>query len=224
MRSMNDGTDQVTRTGRFGRLGGAYRAGVAQLARADFLPPLLLRLYLAPVFWMAGWNKLTHFDATAEWFGNADWGLGLPFPQLMAALATGSELAGALLLLLGLGTRLIVLPLMVTMLVAIFAVHWDNGWLAIAEGQGLFATERTQAAVERLAQAEAILREHGDYAHLTEHGSLTMLNNGIEFAATYLLMLLSLLFTGAGRALSVDAWLSRDGRRSRPASATLHPA
>lgn len=176
---------------------------------ADFLAPLLLRLYLAPVFWMAGWNKLTGFDGTVQWFGNPDWGLGLPFPTMMAALATAAELGGAVLLLLGLAVRWAAMPLMATMLVAILAVHWDNGWLAIAEGSGLFATERTTLAVERLAEARALLRQHGDYAHLTEHGSLVMLNNGIEFGATYFVMLLSLFFTGAGRYVSLDHWIRR---------------
>lgn len=46
----------------------------------DFLAPLALRLYLVPVFWMAGTNKLAHFQDTVEWFGNPEWGLGLPFP------------------------------------------------------------------------------------------------------------------------------------------------
>jgi len=62
-------------------------------------------------------------------------------------------------------------------------------------------------AVERLQRAREILREHGDYGYLTEHGSLVMLNNGIEFAATYFIMLLSLFFTGAGRYVSIDYWL-----------------
>lgn len=184
------------------------------LGRIDFLAPLLIRLYLAPIFWMAGWSKLANFENTASWFGE---GLGLPFPALMAALATATELGGALSLLVGLGVRLVTIPLMVTMLVAAFAVHWDNGWLAIAEGQGLFATERTMMATERLAAAREILRQHGDYAWLTEHGSITILNNGIEFPATYLLMLLSLLFTGAGRWVSVDHWIARGvARRGSP--------
>lgn len=173
----------------------------------DFVAPLLLRLYLAPVFWMAGWNKLASFDSTVQWFGNPDWGLGLPFPVLMATLATAAELGGAVLLLLGLAVRWVSLPLMVTMLVAILAVHWPNGWLAISESSGLFATERTMMAAERLAHAKALLREHGDYGWLTEHGSLVVLNNGIEFGATYLVMLLSLFFVGAGRYVSLDYWI-----------------
>lgn len=176
---------------------------------ADFLAPLLIRLYLVPVFWMAGTRKFMNFGDTVEWFGNPDWGLGLPFPALLAFLAASTELAGAVLLALGLAVRWIAIPLIVTMVVAIFTVHWEHGWLAIAEGAGPFATGRTMEAVMRLQEARALLREHGDYEHLTEHGSLVILNNGIEFAATYLVMLLSLFFTGAGRWLSLDHWLRR---------------
>jgi putative oxidoreductase len=205
----------------FEGLRAVHGRALSALSQADFLPMLLLRVYLAPIFWMAGWNKLTHFTDTVEWFGDAQWGLGLPFPTLLAGLATATELVGAVLLLLGLGVRLIAVPLMVTMLVAMLSVHWDNGWLAIAEAEGLFATERTMAATEQLAVAKAILREHGDYDALTAHGSLVMLNNGIEFGATYFVMLLSLLFTGAGRWFSLDHWILRGVlHRARPGAAS----
>ena len=39
----------------------------------DGLPPLALRLYLAPVLWMAGTQKLAAMDSTVEWFGNSEW-------------------------------------------------------------------------------------------------------------------------------------------------------
>lgn len=176
----------------------------------DFLAPLALRLYLAPVFWMAGTSKLTNMDATIQWFGNPDWGLGLPFPALMAWMAALTEAGGAILLLLGLAVRWVSIPLMITMLVAAITVHWQNGWLAIAEGtQSLFSSERTTAAVERLERAKEILQTHGNYDWLTEHGNLVMLNNGIEFAATYFILLLVLFFYGAGRYLSIDYWISR---------------
>ena len=178
------------------------------LAFADFLAPLALRLYLVPVFWMAGSNKLQSMESTIAWFGNPDWGLGLPLPALLAWLATLTEAIGAVLLLIGLGVRWISLPLMITMLVAAFAVHWQNGWLAIAEKTGVFATERTVEATERLDRAKAILQEHGNYGWLTEHGNFVVLNNGIEFAATYFVMLLALLYLGSGKA-GVDYWLNR---------------
>lgn len=186
----------------------------------DGLPPLLLRLYLFPVFWDAGTHKLNWATgeglgrlgvnpSVIEWFGNQDWGLGLPFPALLAALAAYTEFFGAMLLLLGLGVRWISLPLMITMLVAMLTVHWQNGWLAIASGDGFWASERTVAAQEKLARARDLLQEHGNYDWLTETGNFVVLNNGIEFAATYFLMLLVLLFSGGGRYVSVDYWLYR---------------
>ena len=177
--------------------------------RLDFIGPLLLRLYLVPVFWMAGTHKLADIDATAAWFGNPDWGLGLPFPTLLAWLAGLSEAGGAILLLVGLGVRWVAVPLMATMLVAIFAVHWEYGWQAIADPGAPFANQRVQAAAEKLERARQILREHGDYAWLTGSGRLVILNNGIEFAVTYLVMLVALFFGGAGRWVSLDYWLAR---------------
>ncbi len=195
----------------------------------DFLAPLALRLYLVPVFWMAGSKKLNNagLDCASavnrpcdfapsqdiiDWFGNAEWGLGLPFPETLAYLASYTEYFGAILLLIGLAVRWISIPLMVTMVVAIITVHLHNGWLAIAEGTGVFATARTEGAIERLDAAREILKEHGNYSWLTENGSFVVLNNGIEFAATYFIMLLAVFFIGAGRYVSLDYWIARNWR------------
>jgi uncharacterized membrane protein YphA (DoxX/SURF4 family) len=175
----------------------------------DFLAPLALRLYLVPIFWMAGTKKLAAFDSTVDWFGNADYGLGLPFPYLMAGAATWIEIIGAVCLLLGLAVRWVSIPLMVTMVVAAVTVHIQNGWLAIAEGTGFFASERTSGAIDRLNVAKSIIREHGNYNWITENGSLVILNNGIEFASTYFIMLLALFFIGAGKYLSIDFWIAK---------------
>ena len=176
---------------------------------ADGIAPLLLRLYLAPVFLQAGWNKLSHFEDTAAWFGNPEWGLGLPMPEVMAALAAGTEFIGGILLIVGLAVRWISIPLMITMLVAAFAVHWENGWLAIADGGSWLANDRVMEAQERLAAAKSILQEHGNYSWLTGRGSVVILNNGIEFAITYFVMLLSLFFSGAGRFVSFDYFIEK---------------
>jgi putative oxidoreductase len=175
----------------------------------DFLAPLLLRLYLVPVLWMAGTKKITSFSSTVDWFGNPEWGLGMPLPWLMVLLTITVEILGALFLLFGFGVRLITIPLMVVMVVAAVTVHWQYGWLAIAGDSGLFATDRTIAAMERLEQAKSILQQYGDYVWLTEKGNFVVLNNGIEFAATYFIMLLILFFMGGGRYVSADYWLSR---------------
>ncbi len=182
---------------------------VDALKPADGIGPLLLRLYLAPVMMQAGWTKFASFDDTAAWFGNPEWGLGLPFPELLTFLAAGTELIGGAALLIGFATRWFAIPLIATMLVAIFAVHWENGWLAISDSSSWLANERVMEAVPRKERAIEILREHGNYGWLTARGSITILNNGIEFAATYLVMLVSLLFTGGGRYTSVDYWLRR---------------
>lgn len=175
----------------------------------DGLAPLALRIYLAPVLMQPGYNKLAHFDDTVAWFANPDWGLGLPMPAVMAGLAAGTEFFGAILLLLGLATRLISIPLMVTMLVAAFTVHWPNGWLAIADGSSWLANDRVLEAGDKLAKAKEILQEHGNYDWLTSSGNLTVLNNGIEFAATYFIMLLALFTLGGGRYTSLDYFIAK---------------
>ncbi len=169
----------------------------------DFLGPLGLRLYLVPVFWVAGTNKLGGMENVIAWFGNPDWGLGLPFPALFAWLAVGAEVLGAVALLLGLAMRWFTIPLMVTMLVAAFMVHWKNGWQAIADAQSPFPPEDIGTAMERLDRAKEILREHGNYDWLTGSGNFVISNNGIEWAVTYFVMLLALFFLGAGK-LSLD--------------------
>jgi uncharacterized membrane protein YphA (DoxX/SURF4 family) len=178
----------------------------------DFIAPLLLRLYLVPVFWMAGSMKLGSMESTIEWFGNPDWGLGLPLPFLIAWAATLTEVVGAIFLFFGFATRWISIPLIITMIVAAVTVHLPNGWLAIAEGGGLFATERTMGAIQRLDRAKEILQENANYSWLTEKGSLVILNNGIEFAATYTIMLVALLYIGAGK-LSLDHLIAKRFQR-----------
>ena len=89
------------------------------------------------------------------------------------------------------------------MLVAAFKVHWDNGWQAVADPMSPWANANVEGAVERLDMAKRLLREHGNYDWLTETGNFVVSNNGIEWAATYFVMVLALFFTGAGK-LSLD--------------------
>jgi uncharacterized membrane protein YphA (DoxX/SURF4 family) len=119
----------------------------------DFLPLLAIRLYLIPIFYEGAHAKLTGFGALVEWFGApaSQGGLHMPAPLLMAVLATATETAGCICLALGLFTRLISVPLMVTMTVAGLSVHWSHGWAAIA-GKTAESTLRFQAFMEWLAQ------------------------------------------------------------------------
>ena len=180
--------------------------------QVDFLGPLALRLYLVPVFWVAGTNKMNGFEDVVNWFGNAEWGLGLPMPWLMAFLATSTEVVGAVMLLIGLGVRWISIPLMITMLVAAFKVHWENGWQAVADAQSPFPPKDIDEAQQRLEAARSLLQEHGNYDWLTGSGSFVISNNGIEWAITYFAILLALFFIGAGKYASADYWLARKFR------------
>ena len=196
-----------------------YQKLVTQLQQLDFIPLLLLRLYLTPVMMQAGWTKLQSFDSTLSWFANPDWGLGLPAPALMLSLVILLEFGGGLALLLGLFTRLTALGLSMTMLVAMLTVHAKNGWLAIADASSwladgtIFRNEAVMSAPEKLAKANEVLQQQPDYDWLISSGKLVVLNNGIEFAATYLVMLLVLVVYGAGSWLSLDYWFSRKAVR-----------
>ena len=174
----------------------------------DFLGPLALRIYLAPIFILAGSHKLSHVQDVAEWFA---W-LGMPAPTLMVYLAGLTELLGGIALLLGIALRWFVIPMMFTMIVAAATSHWEHGWHALPETQLTVPWEwekdKIAEANKRKEAAKELLKEHGDYEWLTEYGSITILKNGIEFAATYFIMLLVLFFTGAGR-LSLDHLLYR---------------
>ncbi len=208
-----------------------YQRAIGCLRYFEGIAPLLLRVFLAPIFILAGYGKLQlgaedvgFLDRlmadpnVVAWFGNPDWGLGLPMPDLLAALAGWTEFLGGWLLLFGLLTRLISIPLMLTMVVAATTAHWSNGWHALPEAKLTvpweWRTDLIEEGLDRKSRAVSILKEHGNYDYLTEAGSFTVLKNGIEFAATYFIMLFSLLFTGGGRFTSLDYWLCRLFRRS----------
>lgn len=178
----------------------------------DFLAPLLLRIYLAPIFIYAGMNKLANAENVAFWFAS----LGIPAPTVSVYLAGTTELVGGVFLLAGLATRWVAIPLMFTMVVAAVTAHWDNGWHVLPERELTvpweWRTDLIEEASERKSAAVSILKEHGNYKWLTGAGPITILKNGIEFAATYFIMLLVLFFVGAGKYLSVDYWLVKKFR------------
>jgi len=78
--------------------------------------PLLLavRLYWGWQFIQTGWGKLTDIGKVVQFFTE----LGIPAPALTASFVSALEFGGGLLLVLGLGSRLIALPLVINMLVA----------------------------------------------------------------------------------------------------------
>jgi putative oxidoreductase len=105
-------------------LGTIYTKSRQLLNKGQSLSLLLARLAVAYGFYEPAMQKWSDIDAVAQWFGS----MGIPFPTLNAYMAASTELLGVVLLTLGLFTRLISIPLMVVMIVAIVTVHLPNGF------------------------------------------------------------------------------------------------
>ena len=175
----------------------------------DWLGPVALRIYLAPIYILAGSNKLAHVEDVASWFEY----IGIPAPELMVYVAALTEFVGGILLIAGLAVRWIAIPLMFTMIVAAATAHWENGWHVLPETELTVPWEWRMDLIEdatvRKEEAKSVLRKHSNLDYLSAAGPITVLKNGIEFAATYFIMLLALFFTGAGRIFSIDYWIDR---------------
>jgi len=87
---------------------------------------LIARLIIGYGFYEPAMNKWADISSVAGWFDS----MGIPFPTLNAYMAATTEIVGVVLLVLGLFTRLISVPLVVIMIVAITTVHLANGFSA----------------------------------------------------------------------------------------------
>jgi len=100
--------------------------GSSSFGRAADFGPLFLRLGLGTVFAWHGWQKLDGgVDAYAGFLGSLD----IPAPELMAWLQIAAEGIGGLLLIAGLFTRFVTLPLIVVMVGAIWLVKAEVGFI-----------------------------------------------------------------------------------------------
>ena len=89
-----------------------------RLTQYEWLGPLLLRLVFG-WFWLeTGWAKLHNLEFFSQRF--VEW--GIPLPTFSATLSGATDLIGGALLMLGLGTRLATIPMIVNMLVALAVV------------------------------------------------------------------------------------------------------
>lgn len=88
---------------------------------------LIGRLLLALLFLPAGISKIGGFAGTVGYIGSK----GLPLPELGAVIAIVVEVAGALALIAGFGTRFAALALALFTLIATFFFH--NFWGVPAE-------------------------------------------------------------------------------------------
>lgn len=93
---------------------------------AKSLSLLFARIAVAYGFYEPAMMKWSDMTSVAKWFASME----IPFPLINAYLAASAEIAGVVLLLLGFFTRLISIPLIIVMIVAIITVHLPNGFSA----------------------------------------------------------------------------------------------
>ncbi|WMP18609.1 DoxX family protein [Thiothrix lacustris] len=163
----------------------------------DFIAPLVIRLFLAPMFWISGVKHLGLFSSSDFAFYNPlTWVNPEAFQQSVAALnntvfpGMGTEtllillgtieVVAAILLILGLGVRWVALALMFVVVVLGLIAMGDAGFLN---------------TMEQLVMS---------------HGYTDMANNLTEVYLVYFILLLALFFMGAGRWFSLDWYVYRN--------------
>jgi putative oxidoreductase len=107
----------------------------------DDVASLILRLFLGVVFFPHGMQKLTTLFGGYGFTGTMGWFTGnLHVPAVFAFLAIMAEGLGWLGLLTGLLTRVAAFGIAVEMAVAVYMVHWQNGffmnWFGNQKGEG----------------------------------------------------------------------------------------
>jgi putative oxidoreductase len=102
------------------RLNGWIRAGGTALATGQPVIDLLVRLWVANVFFKSGLTKISNWDSTLSLFEN-EYQVPVLSPELAAYLGTAAELGLPILLALGLGTRFAALALFVFNIVAVIS-------------------------------------------------------------------------------------------------------
>lgn len=162
----------------------------------DFLAPLAIRLFLAPMFWVSGVKRLGLFSSPEFVIYNPlTWGNGEAFQQSVASMSNtlfagmGAEtlvlllgiieIAAAILLVLGFAVRWVVLALMFVVVVLGLMAMGDAGFVN---------------TMQQLVMS---------------HGYTNMTNNLTEVYLVYFILLLALFFMGAGRWFSLDWYIYR---------------
>lgn len=92
------------------------------LHRIEWVGPLVVRVVFG-YFWLeTGIAKVHNLDGFTQRFI----GWGIPFPAFSAGLSAWTELIGGLLIMLGLFTRLVCIPMLINMAVAVTLVVSAN--------------------------------------------------------------------------------------------------
>lgn len=88
---------------------------------------LAMRIYWGGSFFLSGIGKLYNISVVIDFFSS----LEIPFPTISAYLVGSIECIGGLCLLIGLASRLVAIPLMCIMIVALFTTNQEalvNAW------------------------------------------------------------------------------------------------
>jgi putative oxidoreductase len=123
----SDGISHQERKGAFVqmsnlKLSSLAEAALERVSSFDWLACLLVRLFVGYFFFETGWAKLHNLDAFTTRF--AQW--GIPHPAFNAALSAYTECIGGALTVAGLATRLVSIPMIVNMAVAIITVKMKS--------------------------------------------------------------------------------------------------
>lgn len=166
----------------------------------DFIAPLAIRLFLAPMFWIAGVQHLGLFSSSDFlWWNPLTWVNTEAFQQSVDALG-GSlfsglgaetllilvgiiEILAAILLVLGFAVRWVTLALMFVVIVLGLMSMGDSGF------------------VNTMGQL------------VMTHGYSTIANSVTEMYLVHFVLLLALFFMGAGRWVSMDWYVYRSFMR-----------
>lgn len=87
----------------------------------SFIAPLLTRLVIGYAFYQTGGGKIANIEGTTEFFA----GLGIPLPAANAHFISRLEYYGGMLLIVGLGTRIVASLLGSTMVVALMTADHE---------------------------------------------------------------------------------------------------
>jgi len=97
-----------------------YTGFTNALERLQPLFALAMRLYVAKVFIVSGWLKVSRWDSTLALFEN-EYHVPVLSPHVAAVLGTMAELGLPVLLILGIGTRAAALALFVFNIIAVIS-------------------------------------------------------------------------------------------------------
>lgn len=96
-----------------------HECGTKICTKLDFLPGLVTRLVLGPIFLFAGWMKLNDLAHVTEMFAN----MGFPMASVQAPFVAIVEFVGGIFILAGFATRMTSLFLFIIMVVATLTAH-----------------------------------------------------------------------------------------------------